>query len=77
MKLNVKYFGLLAEITGCNEETIAFNGTTLYELEDLVFKKYPALQKKEYQVAHNNEIVNSDTKITAKEIAFLPPFSGG
>ncbi|RIA09925.1 molybdopterin synthase sulfur carrier subunit [Flavobacteriaceae bacterium MAR_2010_72] len=77
MLLNIKYFGLLSEITGCHEEAIDFNGSTLYELMDLVFEKYPELERKDFQLAHNNEIVSGDMKLINNEIAFLPPFSGG
>lgn len=77
MQLNIKYFGLLAEITGCHEEMIPFDGSKLYELLDIVFEKYPELKQKDFQLAHNQEIVSSDIQITTNEIAFLPPFSGG
>ena len=77
MQLNIKYFGLLAEITGCHEETINFEGSMLYELLDIVFKKYPELKKNDFQLAQNKEIVNRNIKITHTEIALLPPFSGG
>lgn len=77
MNLNIKYFGLLVEITQCSEETVSFSKTTVSELLNFLFEKYPDLKNKDFQVALNNEIVLKDTLITENEIALLPPFSGG
>lgn len=77
MNLNIKYFGLLVEVTQCSEETLAFSKTTVSELLNILFEKYPNLKNKDFQVALNNEIVSKDTLITANELALLPPFSGG
>ena len=43
MKLNIKYFGLLAEITERSEETLEFTKSSVSELLDVLFKKYPGL----------------------------------
>ncbi|NOY47062.1 MAG: MoaD/ThiS family protein [Chlorobi bacterium] len=77
MNLNIKYFGLLTEVTLCSEETVPFSKATVSELLDLLFEKHPDLKNKDFQVALNNEIVSKDTLITANELALLPPFSGG
>lgn len=77
MNLKVKYFGLIAEITNCSEETIAFSKQTVSELLDMIINKYPALKHKDFKVAQNMQLVHVDTKITTPEIALLPPFSGG
>lgn len=77
MNLKVKYFGLIAEITKCSEETVIFSKHTVLELLDLIFDKYPALKDKDFKVAQNMELVHNNTKITTPEIALLPPFSGG
>ena len=77
MQLNIKYFGLIAEITKCNEETIEFTNSTILELLEFLSWKYPELKTKDFQVAQNHEIVSNDTLITGAEIAILPPFSGG
>lgn len=77
MNLNIKYFGVLAEITQCSEETLSFSEGTVGELLTMLLSKYPALGTKDFQVAHKQEIVTKDTKITNPEIALLPPFSGG
>jgi molybdopterin synthase sulfur carrier subunit len=77
MQLNIKYFGLLAEITNCNEETLEFSNTTISELLETLYNKYPELKTKDFQVAQNKEIVSNITNISGDEIALLPPFSGG
>jgi molybdopterin synthase sulfur carrier subunit len=77
MKLNIKYFGSLAEITHCSEETLLFSKETVAELLTELFQKYPELKDKDFQVAHQYEIVHRDARITDPEIALLPPFSGG
>ncbi|MBL4663362.1 MAG: MoaD/ThiS family protein [Flavobacteriaceae bacterium] len=77
MNLNIKYFGLLAEISGCSEETMEFSKTTVSDLIETLFEKYPALKEKDFQVAQNLEITPKEMPITESEIALLPPFSGG
>lgn len=77
MNITVKYFGLLAQVTGCEEETIAFTKTTIADLLEELREKYPGLTKKDFQVAHALEIAGKETVITDPEIALLPPFSGG
>jgi molybdopterin synthase sulfur carrier subunit len=77
MNLNIKYFGLLTEVTQCSEETIVFSKASVSELLNVLFEKYPDLKDKDFQVALNNEIVSKDTIISTSEITLLPPFSGG
>lgn len=77
MELNIKYFGLLAEVTKCEVEKLAFSKSSVNELLDLLFNKYPELKTKDFQVAQNHEIVTRDTLVSHHEIALLPPFSGG
>ncbi|MDU8885072.1 MoaD/ThiS family protein [Yeosuana sp. MJ-SS3] len=77
MVLNIKYFGLLTEITKCSEENIEFSKSSVLELLNLLFNKYPELKHKDFEVAQNNKIVSKDTMVSETEIALLPPFSGG
>jgi molybdopterin synthase sulfur carrier subunit len=77
MKLQIKYFGLLTEVTKCTEEIIDFSGNTIQELLQVLITKYPELENKDFQIAQNNEIVSKETLISNTEIALLPPFSGG
>lgn len=77
MLLNIKYFGLLAEVTQCNEETLDFSKSSVSELIETLFEKYPNLENKDFQVAQNHEITSKEALISENEIALLPPFSGG
>jgi molybdopterin synthase sulfur carrier subunit len=77
MQLNIKYFGIIAELTLCNEETLEFSKVSVSDLKDALFIKYPDLKTKDFQVAQNHEIVSTDAPISGAEIALLPPFSGG
>lgn len=77
MNLNIKYFGMLTEITQRNEEIIAFEKQTIGDLLQILFKKYPLLEGKNFQIAANQKIVTKSSIITETEIALLPPFAGG
>jgi len=77
MTITLKYFGLIAEVTNCEEEKINFSANSIAELLDVINSKYPNLKNKNFQVAQNQELVSFDTKITGQEIALLPPFAGG
>ena len=77
MLLNIKYFGLLTEVTQCSEETLDFSKSSVLELLDILFEKHPELKLKDFQVAQNHEIISREALILENEIALLPPFSGG
>lgn len=76
MLLQIKYFGMLTEVTECLMESLEFSGTVdqlITELEG----KYPQLKDKHFKVAINQEMVSGSTLIDGPEVALLPPFSGG
>lgn len=77
MRLNIKYFGVIAEITKCHEEDLEFSESSVDDLLNILFDKYPEVKIKDFQVAMNNEIVSKDSIISKHEIALLPPFAGG
>ena len=77
MQLTIKYFGMLAEVTQCQEETLTFDLQTVSDLVNALWVKYPLLKEKDFQVAQNCKIVNPKEIIKATEIALLPPFAGG
>ena len=71
MLVTIKYFGMLAELTNCNEETIEFSGNYISELLEELFLKYKSLKNKPFQVAQNNELVPIETKLNNQEILKL------
>lgn len=77
MQLTVKYFGLIAELTGCEIETIECSNSSVAELCEMLYIKYPELKLKDFQVAQDKAIVAKSDMVTGAEIALLPPFSGG
>jgi molybdopterin synthase sulfur carrier subunit len=77
MRLNIKYFGSLVEITGCHEESIEFSKKLVSEMLAELFERYPVLKEIDFQVAQNNSIIQKESTIINAEIALLPPFSGG
>lgn len=77
MNLNIKYFGMLAEVTKCQEERVSFSDGTVSELLNTLFNKYPGLKATDFQVAQNQEIISKNSMVSDVEIALLPPFAGG
>jgi len=79
MKLDIHYFGMIAEAIKCTrEEFILENKLTVSQLQHLLVKKYRNLEKLNYQIAIDKKLVNTQTLITNDaEIALLPPFAGG
>lgn len=77
MLITIKYFGMLTEVTNCEEETMNFYGNDISELLDMLYVKYSGLKNKDFQVAQNQELVSIETKLTSNEIVLMPPFSGG
>lgn len=77
MNLNIKYFGMLAEVTQCQEEKVDFSKGTVSELLNTLYTKYPGLKAKDFQVAQNQEIISKNSIVSEVEIALLPPFAGG
>lgn len=77
MEITIKYFGLLAEITRCEEENIYFSGSDIAELLDLLYAKHSGLKDKDFQVAQNMELVSLKEKMSGNSIVLLPPFAGG
>ncbi|SEM22622.1 ThiS family protein [Aquimarina amphilecti] len=79
MELKVLYFGMIAEITNCQEEMIFLEqGSNVDQLENLLKDKYRKLQDLSFKIAIDKEIKSNIVLLNTKnEIALLPPFSGG
>ena len=78
MILQLKYFGMVAEATGRNEEEYDFSLITAEDLDGLLKEKYSQLEGLNYKYAANQSIVERDYVLCEKdEIALLPPFAGG
>jgi molybdopterin converting factor small subunit len=78
MKVEVKYFGAIAEWAGCQQVQLDFGGVSVSDLKYMLEKQMSGLNSRSYQVAINHVIANDDQVIyLGDEIAFLPPFAGG
>lgn len=78
MKLDVKYFGMIAEWVGTSENELEFSGTSVADLRNHLENNHSELKGISYQVAVNHTI--SGVELTLKEqdeVAVLPPFAGG
>lgn len=77
MQITIKYFGMLAEVTNCQEETLDEKVTTVLDVLNILYSKHPLLKTKNFQVAQNQVLVAKETLLTQGELALLPPFAGG
>ena len=68
---------MIAEKTGCYEEQFSIDNGRVSDLLALVIDKYPKLETADFSVAQDKIIVDNTMKLNGKEIALLPPFSGG
>ena len=79
MKVTIKYFGMIAEAVGKPEEDMTLNPMMdVVNLEKILQKSYPRLEKLSYKVAVNKKLSDGNYSLQERdEIAFLPPFAGG
>ena len=80
MILNIKYFGVLADITDKKEEQLVLDDSnlTVNSLKLKMESVYQELQKNTYSISVNQTLSGMDVTIKDQDvIAFLPPFAGG
>lgn len=79
MKLNLLFFGALADIIGVPQKDLITD--TLLDvklLNDHLLSVFPSLEKHKYKIAVNQKIVEDKHILQdGDEVAFLPPFAGG
>ena len=78
MKLTVKYFGIIAETAGKNEEILdVAQGMSARDLKDQQIEAYHIADPESIQLAVNQNL-NMEVELReGDEVAFLPPFAGG
>jgi len=75
----IRYFGQIAEATGCTKEQISLVNSDLKELLQTLNEQYD-LERFQKHIAVNQVIVNPEQAYTIQdtdEIVLLPPFAGG
>ena len=77
MKVDVLFFGVLAEIT--NNEAVSIEDIRdTDELNNKLLDQYPEMKSVTYRIAVNQKIIDSNTKLNdSDEVALMPPFAGG
>ena len=80
MQINLKYFGVVADLTKKKIEVIFFEGNsvTLLEVQTRLHETYPELIITTYSFAINQTLIQGNASVNnLDEIALLPPFAGG
>ncbi len=80
MKLRVLFFSVLRDITGCSETEWTCAGTTMADLLEEIFTRWPALRAWESSLllAIDCAYVKRDAALHADcEVALMPPVQGG
>ncbi|RIV71325.1 MoaD/ThiS family protein [Flagellimonas aequoris] len=78
MKVTVKYFGLVAEAKGTNEEVLNLTApTTAFELKQKCLSPLAIVDQDSVQVAVNQNLDENIILKEGDEVALLPPFAGG
>jgi molybdopterin converting factor small subunit len=76
-KINVLFFGILAEIAGAGRIEIELTDDTELLKEKLVLL-YPALEKQVFKIALNKTLITQNQPLkSTDEVALLAPFAGG
>ncbi|MGY3055438.1 molybdopterin synthase sulfur carrier subunit [Pedobacter sp. UYEF25] len=78
MKVSVKYFGLMAELAGKNEEVLEIQDSCFAEAVKLkLVEKYNIPDSASVQLAVNKTLDYLLAIEDGDELALLPPFAGG
>ena len=81
MKVNIRYFAMLRDITKKDAEQLELNeGQNIEKIQNHLFEKYPKLSEfnKTVSFALNGEYARPDMAVyDGDELALLPPIAGG
>ncbi len=77
MNIKVLYFGVIADITGKQEDSFS-EFASVKNLLNFLENRFPDLKRSKYQISVNQEIKKEEFIFNNNdEVALLPPFSGG
>ncbi len=79
MQIQIKYFGLLEEFTGKEEEIMEIpKGVLLNELILILEERYPGFSSQYARIAVDGTIVSENLSLQqGNTLAIMPPFAGG
>ncbi|MBI5974632.1 molybdopterin converting factor subunit 1 [Staphylococcus canis] len=77
--MKILYFAELKELVDRHEDVFHFDyALTVEQLKNHLFSTYPVIQGKKFQVAVNEEFVQTDELVNPNDVvALIPPVSGG
>ena len=74
--MRILLFGVLAEVVG--NSIIDMEADDVSSLRERLITKFPSLKNYSFQVAVNQERIETNTSLIEQdEVALLPPFAGG
>ncbi len=78
-ELVIRYWGMLEDIAGKDAEAVTVPAQwKVRDLLDWVGSRYPAISDALYRVAIDGDIASEDDVLDGvREVALMPPFSGG
>lgn len=79
MKLTLKYFGQLVDVTGSHEESRNMTAENTQDLLNELQTQY-AISHIPFQLAVNQKLIDTEESIQLNEgdvVALLPPYAGG
>lgn len=80
LKVRVKYFGILKDITGKKTEEVNFEGERVKEFLEKLFSMHMGLkkQRRHFKIAIDEKIVDEEYILRDNcTVVLLPPVSGG
>ena len=80
MKINIKYFGQIADVLGIDQEVIDLGEETtfLFDIKLMTVSRKPELNSINFKLSVNLELTEENLLLkNGDEVSFLPPFSGG
>jgi molybdopterin converting factor small subunit len=79
MKIRIKYFGMLVEATGVDQELLELPDAEQYPLAELLIQRHPQLGTMPWKLAIDHAFVEGDLHAlrSDSEVVLLPPFAGG
>ncbi len=74
----MKYFGMIAESLGKEEETLDLDIKMVSDLSDYFLSEFSRLEEMNFQISVNLNIVPAQFELSENdEVALLPAFAGG
>ncbi len=75
--IHIKVFGMIAELIGSDSIEMKNPGSSEL-LKNQLFERFPGLKSMKFSMALDKKLIQAETDISeGREIALLPPFSGG